>query len=435
MHIATKSLNNITPYEAYCGRKHDVSHLCEIGCCAFVLILNKHNPKIFHHSEEHVLIGYGKDSKTYHCYHRATHKVVESYHVVFIESKDECETPLRPGVTQGLDDESENPPNTITAAPNPPPTAGHQPSSNPNPNPGVPSIQSTPILPPISSTSISSHMWRSSRLPKPSSRSAEASGINQLSTVQCATAESITSKPCLDEQKQSQRHSWAISQGGTLPNNSPALPNPEDLVEIAYKAANKLSEAQTASILEQLYSEGFKWGQSADIDVTTSPEEPCSLAEALVSPDAPKWLAACNEEFASIKDLKVVLLVPRNTATGRTIMDGKFVFRLKRDQNENPVWWKAHFVIKGYSAIYGIDYNETTAPTMQMETFRTVAQVAAVNNWVLHQVDIKTVCLRGAIKPGKKVYMKQPNGFEAKGQEDCIWEPQKGLYGHESGND
>ena len=25
--------------------------------------------------------------------------------------------------------------------------------------------------------------------------------------------------------------------------------------------------------------------------------------------------------------------------------------------------------------------------------------------------------------------MKQPKGFEAKGQEDCIWELQKGLYG------
>jgi hypothetical protein len=106
-------------------------------------------------------------------------------------------------------------------------------------------------------------------------------------------------------------------------------------------------------------------------------------------------------------------------------MDGKFVFRLKQDQNSNPVRWKAHFVIKGYSAIYGIDYNEMTAPTMQMETFCTVAHVAAINNWVLHQVDIKTTFLRGATKLSKEVYMKQPKCFEAK---DCIWELQKRLY-------
>jgi len=94
-----------------------------------------------------------------------------------------------------------------------------------------------------------------------------------------------------------------------------------------------LSKAQTANILEQLYGDGFEWGLSADVDVTCSPEEPCSLDEALASLDAPKWLAACREELDSIRDLKVFRMVPRNAATGRNIMDGKFVFRLKRDQH------------------------------------------------------------------------------------------------------
>ena len=171
-------------------------------------------------------------------------------------------------------------------------------------------------------------MQCSSHIPKPSTHSAEASGIGQLSVVQCATIESIASKTHLDEQRQFQCYSHAISQGGTIPRNSPTPLNPEDLAKIAYKAADELSEAQTASILEQLYGDSFEWGLSVDIKVTTSPEEPCSLAEALASPDAPKWLATCNEELASIKDLKVFHLVPHNAATGRTIMDGKFVFRL-----------------------------------------------------------------------------------------------------------
>jgi hypothetical protein len=250
MHIATKSPSNITPYEAYCGLKPDISLLRKIGCCAFILILNKHNLKIFQHSEEHILIRYRKDSKTYHCYHRVTHKVVKSYHVVFIESKDECEVPLRPGVTQGLDDESESPQNAITAPPDSPSTPVHQPNSNYDPNLGVPSTQSAPTLPPTSSTSTSSHMQCSSHIPKPSTHSAEASGIGQLSVVQCATTKSIASKTRLDEQRQFQCHSHAISQGGTIPSNSPTPPNPEDLAEIAYKAADELSEAQTASILE-----------------------------------------------------------------------------------------------------------------------------------------------------------------------------------------
>jgi hypothetical protein len=89
----------------------------------------------------------------------------------------------------------------------------------------------------------------------------------------------------------------------------------EDLIEVAYKAANELSDAQAPSILEQLYSDGFEWGLSTDVNVT-SLEEPCSLAEAMASSDAPKWLATCNEELESIKGLSVFRLVPQNVATG-----------------------------------------------------------------------------------------------------------------------
>jgi hypothetical protein len=378
------------------------------------------------------LIGYGKDSKTYRCYHRASHKVVESYHVVFIESKDELEVPFRPGVTQGLDDESDPcplPPAVSTLPTNIPCAATSPPSTPTAPQPvQQPSTSSSAPTPvPIR---------RSGRMPKLSIRSAEASGLQQLSAVQRATAESIASKIRINEEREARRHSRTVSVDPNAGIPGPAitdLHSNEELIEVAYKAANDLSDEQTANILEQLYGDGFEWGLSTDVDVT-SPEEPCSLEEAMASPDAPKWLAACQEELASIENLKVFRLVPRNAATGRTIMDGKMVFKLKRDENGKPVRWKARYVVKGYSAIYGIDYNKTTAPTMRMETFRVVAHVAAVNGWVLHQVDIKTAFLRGVLEPGEEVYMKQPKGFEAKGKEDQIWELVKGLYGLPQGS-
>ena len=107
--------------------------------------------------------------------------------------------------------------------------------------------------------------------------------------------------------------------------------------------------------MEQLCTDRFKWGLQTNADIL-SPDEPCTLEEVLVSPDAPKWLAACNEELDSIQNLGVFRLVPKSTANGHTIMDGKFVFRHKRDKHGTIVRWKAQFVAKGYSAIYGVDY-------------------------------------------------------------------------------
>jgi hypothetical protein len=388
--VTTKTLNNITPYEAYSSHKPDVSHLHEIGCRAFVLIQNKHNPKVFERSEECVLIGYRKDSKSYRCYHRATHKVIESYHVVFIESKDDREMPFRPGVTQGLDEESiqipltspDPIPNLHTSTPtsqpiNPAPSADID-------NPVVPvstslQISSNPIVTsscPTVAASIPPHSpppaRRSSRIINPSLHSAEASGFQKISAVQRATLESIASKTCLDEEKQASQRSRQSSWNGSLASPQPDTLTPSSNLNAqhlhnALSAIDDLSDSQTTLIIEQLYGDGFEWGfSSADIDVT-SPEEPCTFEEAMASPDAPKWLAACKDELRSIQELGVFRLVPRSTAANRTIMDGKFIFKLKRDQDGNIVRWKVRFVMKGYSAIYGINYNKTAAPSMQME--------------------------------------------------------------------
>ena len=96
--VPTSALNhNSTPYKAYYNRKPSLHHLREIGCRAFVLIQNKNNPKIYERSYECVLIGYSPNSKAYRLYHRPTHKVVVSYHVHFIESKDSSPRTFQPG--------------------------------------------------------------------------------------------------------------------------------------------------------------------------------------------------------------------------------------------------------------------------------------------------------------------------------------------------
>jgi hypothetical protein len=77
----TCSLKGVTPWELWHRRKPDYSYMREISCHTFVLLPDKHNPKILERVIKCVLIGYELKSKAYRCYHRTTHKVYSSYHV------------------------------------------------------------------------------------------------------------------------------------------------------------------------------------------------------------------------------------------------------------------------------------------------------------------------------------------------------------------
>jgi hypothetical protein len=87
----------------------------------------------------------------------------------------------------------------------------------------------------------------------------------------------------------------------------------------------------------------------------------------------------------------------------------------------------------GNHQILGQDYNQTTLPTACMESFRTLLDIAALNNWPAEQLDIKTAFLHGVLDKKEIQYMWQPKGFDELGKEDWIWEVIKGLYSIKQG--
>ena len=66
--VWTHNLTDQTPYELWKGQKPDYTYMREIGCWAFILVQNQHNPKLFERSIKCILIGYDLCSKTYQCY-------------------------------------------------------------------------------------------------------------------------------------------------------------------------------------------------------------------------------------------------------------------------------------------------------------------------------------------------------------------------------
>ena len=138
-----------------------------------------------------------------------------------------------------------------------------------------------------------------------------------------------------------------------------------------------------------------------------------------------KWTEAADEEIKSLKELKTWQLT--ELPTGKQAVGCKWVFKIKRDSEGKVHRYKARLVAKGYSQKYGEDYDATFAPVAKQTTFRTVLAVAAAKNMKVKHFDIKTAFLNGDIK--EELYMSQPEGYVAEGEEHLVCKLQRSLYG------
>ena len=82
---------------------------------------------------------------------------------------------------------------------------------------------------------------------------------------------------------------------------------------------------------------------------------------------------------------------------------------------------------KGYSQVEGIDYLEIFSPVICYESIHLMFALAALENWYITSLDVKTVFLYG--KLNKEIYMKQPEGFTARGQGSKVMRLLHALYG------
>jgi len=66
-------------------------------------------------------------------------------------------------------------------------------------------------------------------------------------------------------------------------------------------------------------------------------------------------------------------------------------------------------VAKGFSQVEGVDYLEIFSPMICYESIHLMFALAALENWYITGLDVKTVFLYG--KLNEEIYMKQPEGF------------------------
>jgi hypothetical protein len=130
-------------------------------------------------------------------------------------------------------------------------------------------------------------------------------------------------------------------------------------------------------------------------------EEPTTFEEAAKKE---QWKESMVEEHQSIMRNEVWEIVPRPKE--KSVVTSKWVYKIKHAADGSVDKYKARFMARGFSQKEGEDYDETFAPVARYTSIRTIISLAASMGWNLHQMDVKTTFLNGAIE--EEVYIEQP---------------------------
>jgi hypothetical protein len=75
-------------------------------------------------------------------------------------------------------------------------------------------------------------------------------------------------------------------------------------------------------------------------------------------------------------------------------------------------------VVKGFSQIHGIDFNETFMLVMKFVSIHTLLSLGVALDFEMHQMGIKYAFLNGDLD--KSIYMTQFDGFEVVDHKDFV---------------
>jgi hypothetical protein len=147
--------------------------------------------------------------------------------------------------------------------------------------------------------------------------------------------------------------------------------------------------------------------------------DPATYAEAMRSADAEAWKEACQYEIDAMARNEAWDLV--DLPAGHKAVKSKWVFKLKSDGR-----FRARLVAKGFTQVPGIDYDETFSPVARFESLRLLLALAALGDWHIHQMDVKSAFLNGVLE--EEIFMEKPQGFVVSGQETRVCRLKKALY-------
>ncbi|KAJ9551210.1 hypothetical protein OSB04_015255 [Centaurea solstitialis] len=420
-----------TPYELINNQVPNIGHFRVFGCRCFVLNDREDRHKLQAKSDEAIFIGYSKNSIAYRVYNKRTKMVMESSNVKFdpyAEMASEHHS-SEPGLTGVLAVNLVNPDHVT-------PTKQKDGAST--------STNNLSDLDLLFENFYNEYFGSSS---SDSTTNNNSSDIHRETTLNVQEPVSISgpSTSTISEDTSSVESPQVQNSIIPIPENQEIIP----IVDSSHIQEADIGSSEDVSNPIPIRMESTFDDYSEDLQIVPSFEslqevpimqtrsataneclfaaflsnvEPLKVADALADPD---WFMAMQEEINQFVRLKVWRLVPR--PEGKSIIDTKWIFKNKKDEDNIVVRNKARLVAKGYRQQEGIDYNETFAPVARIEAIRMFLAYAAHKDFTVYQMDVKTTFLNGVLK--EEVYVSQPEGFVDQDHPDHVYILDKALYG------
>lgn len=117
--------------------------------------------------------------------------------------------------------------------------------------------------------------------------------------------------------------------------------------------------------------------------------------------------ATMDEEYNSLIENQTWDLVP--LPLDQKLVRCKWVYKTKKSANGHVSRYKTRLVAKGFHQVHGIDYDETFALAVKMDSIRLALAITTTRRWEIHHMDVKNIFLHGDLE--EEIYMEQPQGY------------------------
>jgi hypothetical protein len=333
--LPTKKLGDVTPFEAWTGRKPSLGHLRVFGCVGHTKASTPHLKKLDDRSKQLVYFGVEEGSKAYRMYDPENNRIVVSRDVVFEEKKMwNWESVTGQTVTSEIIVDNDFEYDYVDYGVNDIVVQDEEADS------AAVNDKSGAIIP--------------------------QSPIQQGSQPTQVPVDSMVTP------QQSFVHGNSSTPSSTEDSGPIRLRNLEEI----YDETSEI-ELMDSNVEALLVETG----------------EPTGYVEAA---GYHEWVEAMDREMESIEKNRTWELV--KLPVGKEPIGLKWVYKLKKNSDGEVVKYKARLVAKGYVQKYGIDFEEVFAPVARLDTVRTVLAFAANNGWKIHHLDVKSAFLHGDLE-------------------------------------